>query len=95
MTPEEKDETFAIFEEIKSGRTKQLIEAVLKDDYITAREIAKRMLQDDSILNEVTKHMTQDPTFTRKAAVELTRARAQAQFAVNTAPTAWERILEE
>jgi preprotein translocase subunit SecD len=95
MTPEEKNETFEIFEEVKSNRTRQLIDAVLKDDYISAREIAKRMVQDDEILCEVTERMSQSPNFTRKEAVEWARARVQAQSTINVAPTAWERILEE
>ena len=95
LTPEEKSETFDIFDEIKSERVKELVNAVLKDDYISARALAKQILHDEEILCEVTKQMCHDPSLTKKSVAELVRARVRASFQINTAPTAWERILKD
>ena len=94
MTPAEQKETLDIFAGVKASRCKTLIDAVIKDDYITARELAKLMIRDDELLGEITIRMQQNPHLTKEDLVTYVKTRT-AYLKSKPNPTVWELLLQE
>jgi hypothetical protein len=92
MTSEERNQTFDAFEDAKAVRVKALVETVLAGDFITARAMAVLIVQDDSLLCEITTKMVHEPSLTKQQVLDYIRARTP-ELRNPVAPTAWERLL--
>lgn len=94
MTPEERNECFDAFDEVKASRTKLLVDAVLLHDTALSRALAHAIRREDELMCELTVKMLHDPTTTKESLVEYMKQRTQ-DLAHPVIPTVWERLLRE
>ena len=73
MTPAERQQMFDAFEEVKAGRVKALVDAVLAHDQLEARRLAKLIVREDEMMCQATVLVCQRPKATRQDVLDLIR----------------------
>lgn len=94
MTPEERNECFDAFDEVKASRTKALVEAVLQHDTALSMALARSIVREDELMCELTAKMLHEPSTTRASLIEYMKQRTL-DLANPVIPTVWERLLRE